>query len=72
MSEFQDAFKRRLKKIKRVRFQIPGTKTNAKRNNLERHVKAFPSDNIAIDAYRALGGDMGGLFSGSVSSIEVF
>lgn len=72
MGEFLDSFKRRTKKLKRVRFQIPGTKVASKRNNLERHIKAFPTDQIAIEAYLANGGDMGGLFSGSVSEYNVF
>lgn len=56
MSEFLDAFKRRHKKLKRVRFQIPGTKSNGQRNNLARHLKSFPADVVAAIAFASVGG----------------
>jgi hypothetical protein len=49
-------FFRKRKKVKRVGFQIPGTKTNAKRNNLERHLKLFQNDACALAALSSLGG----------------
>jgi len=67
-----DLFKRKRKTLKRIRFQLPGTKSAAKLNNLERHIKAFQNDECAIDAFRRHGGDMGGIFSGSLTEIEIF
>ena len=49
MAEFLDEFKRRTKKLKRVRFQIPGTKTSAKLNNLA----SYPVRDYQREAFKA-------------------
>jgi hypothetical protein len=64
-TEYAPRFFRRRKKLKRVRFQIPGTKSTSKRNNLERHLKLFQNDTCAAAAFAAVGG-------GTVTELSLF
>ena len=42
---------KRNKQLKKVKFQLPGTRKKVKRDNLERHLKAFPGDEVARHAF---------------------